>query len=633
MLWSFGKHWLVAISFLSVLLGMGVFGMTDITIAQSLDRRANQTKQPDHRDCEVLQVDYLGKTIKVRLGASAKWVQIAAPLRDNLGTVASPLVRPGDRVRVVAWGSESPAATEWVAAYFLPRIGVGMRDSVPTPALPAPVWNSGYPRIAGVNLEGAWSIVPGATQYEVWYNTSAPSPNGATLYDRFTANQFSRAWNLGQTSELLQNGGLESGDFTNWVMTAYEQLYPGTSSPRTGLFSLVKKSAVGGFHSFSTSLESLPLSVVAAQTYTLSAYFKVIAGATTATVHLRVHWYNSSGSLISDNLLVTNSAKPSTYTLISSAATSPAGAVTATFWLDVVGTEPTGDAEAFWVDDCSFIGQVLIMPTSYLFAVRALDANGNASPFSTWLNPIQVSAKIGENSLEIDYANERIQSSDFAAGAGFRLTQYGLAGTGWAIGEDAVPVYVSASSIKFTGVDVTARYIAGTKLRFKQGGAYKYFYVLTSSYAASDTTITVTGGSDYSVANAAITDFYYSYAATPQGHPIWFNWVTTASGFTAAVVFTQSIFRCIGNMCEIFARDLSGTSNSTSFTWTLPLVSAAVVVAAALPLGVDNGGNVAARADAAASATVTMYSNPVTAAGWTNSGAKGLYHVQFVYPI
>src|SRR5574337_227963 len=90
-----------------------------------------------------------------------------------------------------------------------------------------------------------------------------------------------------------------------------------------------------------------------------------------------------------------------------------------------------------------------------------------------------------------------------------------IVGEGW---WSAAQTWTYASATTFTvSGDVTAKYTIGTKLRLKQGGAYKYFYVIGATYSAPNTTVTVTGGSDYSLANAAITDGYLSYAETPQG--------------------------------------------------------------------------------------------------------------------
>ena len=79
--------------------------------------------------------------------------------------------------------------------------------------------------------------------------------------------------------------------------------------------------------------------------------------------------------------------------------------------------------------------------------------------------------------------------------------------------------YVSASSFTINS-DLTTILSMGTKIRFDQTTT-KYFYVLSSSYnsGTDTTTITVTGGGTYTVANAAIVSFYYSNMAVADTMP------------------------------------------------------------------------------------------------------------------
>lgn len=92
--------------------------------------------------------------------------------------------------------------------------------------------------------------------------------------------------------------------------------------------------------------------------------------------------------------------------------------------------------------------------------------------------------------------------------------------------------YASATTFTVSG-DLTTKYYKGVKIKFTQTSA-KYFYVTASSHADGTTTVTVTGGSDYSVANAAITSPYYSLADKPQGFPNAFNYSVTWSSTGAS---------------------------------------------------------------------------------------------------
>lgn len=92
---------------------------------------------------------------------------------------------------------------------------------------------------------------------------------------------------------------------------------------------------------------------------------------------------------------------------------------------------------------------------------------------------------------------------------------------GW-IGSGETWTYASATTFTISG-DLTAKYRKGDKIKLTQT-TVKYFYITIASHSAGTTTITVTGGSDYSLANAAITLPFYSKMDTPTGFPDWFNY-------------------------------------------------------------------------------------------------------------
>ena len=143
--------------------------------------------------------------------------------------------------------------------------------------------------------------------------------------------------------------------------------------------------------------------------------------------------------------------------------------------------------------------------------------------------------------------------------------------TGW-FAPNETWTYASATTFTVPG-DQTVKYHKGTKIKLTQT-TEKYFYVIGSSYGAPNTTVTVTGGSDYSLANAAITLPFFSYAENPQGFPDWFNWAPTLVGFSADPTNAVYRFRASGRMCFVEARQgTAGTSNATNFTISLPIVA------------------------------------------------------------
>lgn len=79
------------------------------------------------------------------------------------------------------------------------------------------------------------------------------------------------------------------------------------------------------------------------------------------------------------------------------------------------------------------------------------------------------------------------------------------------------PVYASATTFTIAG-DWTSVLQKGDKIKLTQT-TVKYFVVKSVSYSAPNTTVTVYGSTDYSVADATIASPYYSKANNPQGFP------------------------------------------------------------------------------------------------------------------
>jgi len=137
-------------------------------------------------------------------------------------------------------------------------------------------------------------------------------------------------------------------------------------------------------------------------------------------------------------------------------------------------------------------------------------------------------------------------------------------------------VYASATSFTIASVDATGWLVKGTKLKLVNGGSTKYFYVVSSSFS-TNTTVNVTGGSDYTIANSAITVPQYSYIAGPPGFPQWFTYAPTVTGYSA--VPANALYRfCIQGTTVFlnFTENTPGTSNLTTKTHTLPVTAKTV---------------------------------------------------------
>lgn len=92
---------------------------------------------------------------------------------------------------------------------------------------------------------------------------------------------------------------------------------------------------------------------------------------------------------------------------------------------------------------------------------------------------------------------------------------------------DATCTYVTSTTFTIPG-DYTGILQKGDKIKLTQTSV-KYFYVIEVSYSSPNTTVTVTGGSDYSLANATITSPYFSKIENPQGFPQRFSYTPVLS--------------------------------------------------------------------------------------------------------
>lgn len=143
---------------------------------------------------------------------------------------------------------------------------------------------------------------------------------------------------------------------------------------------------------------------------------------------------------------------------------------------------------------------------------------------------------------------------------------------GWIPAEETW-TYASASTFTISG-DKTGKYQKGDKIKLTQT-TVKYFYIIGVSYSAPNTTVTVTGGTDYTVANAAITLPYFSKIVTPQGFPQAFAFtpiLTTQAG-TVTTYSASGYFTLIGNFCYIryVVSVTNNGSGGTAALFSLPI--------------------------------------------------------------
>ena len=151
--------------------------------------------------------------------------------------------------------------------------------------------------------------------------------------------------------------------------------------------------------------------------------------------------------------------------------------------------------------------------------------------------------------------------------------------TGW---QNVTDTWTYASSTTVTvPTDATATYEVGYAVRLKQGGGYKYYYIT----GVTATVLTLNGGSDYTVANSAITDIYISPDSSPVDFPGYFNFSTTraVSGGTVPTYTAAdfNIFWMVGGMVHghlSWNNTAGGTAGAgtNALTFTLPVTANAL---------------------------------------------------------
>lgn len=199
---------------------------------------------------------------------------------------------------------------------------------------------------------------------------------------------------------------------------------------------------------------------------------------------------------------------------------------------------------------------------------------------------------------------------------------------GWTDDTAETWTYVSGSGggvATFTvPTDLTTKYTVGTRIKLTQT-TVKYFVVTASSYSNPNTTVTIMAGSDYTLANAAISANFHSYAANPQGYPGWFNFAPAATGFSSK---TSDLgrFAVVGRTCSVQYL-VQGTSNTTALGFTLPIAVSASTIVGRLLVRVTDLGTIQLAPGAldvgASATTVSIDIGLSSSGGFTATGVKG----------
>lgn len=299
-------------------------------------------------------------------------------------------------------------------------------------------------------------------------------------------------------------------------------------------------------------------------------------------------------------------------------------------------TDPLNTANAEWVTYTSINGSNELQGVTRGgegYSAKA-HANGVAVAFplsESHVNNLAAALSIG--GVSTTGVTTTLDEDDMASNSATALSTQqsikayvdGRANTdGWISSSDTY-VYVSATSFKITGADRTATFTKGTRIKLTQTSA-KYFVVTSSSFS-TDTTVNVTGGTDYTVANAAITSPYYSYSVNPQGFPGFFSYTPSEVGFSSTTILAGR-FYVVGNEALVQV-EVSGTSDTTGLTLSLPITAVALSANAydgASGFSQNNGAALTtpARMAIETDLTVITCNRDMSGAAWTSSGTKSL---------
>ena len=175
--------------------------------------------------------------------------------------------------------------------------------------------------------------------------------------------------------------------------------------------------------------------------------------------------------------------------------------------------------------------------------------------------------------------------------------------TGWTAGVGTW-TYASATSITIPSGG-TSIYAVGDKIKLTQT-TVKYFYVV----AVASTTLTITGGTDYTLANAAITSPYYSHMGAPVGFPGYFNFTVTPTFTAGTAPTTESTSVCMfslsGKTCTVSVYKIYTNAGATVTAASLALpITMSFTLAAYGHLGVGVTGS-ATVADITSAGTIRL---------------------------
>lgn len=221
-----------------------------------------------------------------------------------------------------------------------------------------------------------------------------------------------------------------------------------------------------------------------------------------------------------------------------------------------------------------------------------------------------------------------IESKLGANPAAGRLTvenRFNESETGW-VYPSGTYFYSGASTLYIAG-DLTSIFQLGLKISFTQSSVKKYGYVISATYAAPNTTITIVGDT---VTNTTVSGFAYSRADNPTGFPADFGFTSVITGFSGTP--TQDIRWYFNGKEMMINFYITGTSNATTLSFTIPF-SAGGRPRPQFCRGVDNTSSysLAMLVPGYVSNVVPVFKD-VLGTAWTASGTKTIQGLLTIMP-
>lgn len=225
--------------------------------------------------------------------------------------------------------------------------------------------------------------------------------------------------------------------------------------------------------------------------------------------------------------------------------------------------------------------------TGVIITIRTVDASGDlvAGTQTEWKGVVASDTSITIDPVPV-YGSDQVYAAGSTTQVLISLSSYAHndlmdalteMANGWNYANETW-TYVNATTILTETTPSSAKYSVGDKIRLKQGGAYKFFIIYNVS--ASVASINVTAGTDNVVADAAITDNYYSKGGA-LGHPFNFNYLPVLGGTaadigngTVAGRFSINGRRVAGEIYIVAGSTTNLGSATTSFS--LPITSLAI---------------------------------------------------------